>query len=164
MDAEHQELEETREDVTPDISAAPLRRRNRMAAVQFLYQWELNRPEELADAVGQFFTAQEGERADWAFGEELVYGVVAHAAEVDAEITARAQNWRFERIAKMDLAILRLAVFELLHRPDIPPIVSINEAIDLSKIFSGPDSKRFVNGILDQLKNTIGRPLRRAAD
>ncbi len=164
MDRDEQELEETREDISPDLSKMPLRRRNRMAAVQLLYQWELNKPEELADAVGQFFTAQEGGREDWAFGEELVYGAISHIEAIDAEIAARARNWRFERIAKMDLAILRLAVFELLHRPDIPPIVSINEAIDLSKIFSGPDSKRFVNGILDQLKNTIDRPLRRAAD
>ena len=64
----------------------------------------------------------------------------------------------------MDLAILRLAIYELLFRSDIPPIVSINEAIDLSKVFSNADSKRFINGILDKIKNKINRPLRKAAD
>ena len=83
---------------------------------------------------------------------------------IDVQIQAHASNWKFERIAKVDLAILRLAIHELLHRTDIPPIVSINEAIDLSKAFSNPDSKRFINGILDKMKDQINRPLRKAAD
>ena len=163
MDDENQEVE-TREDVTPAISGASQRRKNRMAAIQFLYQWELNRPEELADGICQFFEQQEEGRDYYAFAEELVNGVIGQIAPIDAEIQARATNWKFERIAKVDLSILRLAIYELLHRNDIPPIVSINEAIDLSKVFSGPDSKRFINGILDQFKNTITRPLRKAAD
>ena len=73
---------------------------------------------------------------------------------VDAKIIQQAQNWTFERIAKVDLAILRLALYELLYRTDIPPIVSINEAIELGKIFSNPDSKRFINGLLDKVKST----------
>jgi N utilization substance protein B len=72
-----------------------------------------------------------------------------------------AHNWEFERIAKIDLAILRLAMFEMLHRKDIPPVVSINEAIDLSKQFSNADSKRFINGILDRLKDQLGRDARK---
>ena len=64
----------------------------------------------------------------------------------------------------MDLSILRLASYELLKRLDIPPIASINEAIDLSKQFSGPDSKRFINGILDKMKGKIQRPLREATE
>jgi N utilization substance protein B len=73
-----------------------------------------------------------------------------------------AQNWDFERIAKIDLAILRLAMFEMTQRRDIPPVVSINEAIDLSKQFSNADSKRFINGILDRLKDQLGRDARKA--
>lgn len=163
MDEEPDEVE-TREDITPAVSGASQRRKNRMAAIQFLYQWELNRPEELADGICQFFEHQEEGRDYYAFAEELVNGVIGHIAAIDAEITARAANWTFDRIAKVDLAILRLSIFELLHRNDIPPIVSINEAIDLSKVFSSPDSKRFINGILDQMKNTITRPLRKAAE
>ena len=129
-----------------------------MSVVQFLYQWELNRPEELADGIRQFIEDRTETRDFYAFAEELIHGVI------DREIDQRASNWKFERIAKVDLSILRLAIYELLFRKDIPPIVSINEAIDLSKIFSTPDSKRFINGILDQMKNAIDRPLRRAAD
>lgn len=140
------------------------RRENRMCAVQFLYQWESNKPDILADDICQFFEHQEEDRAYYAFAEELANGAIKSIKIIDKEIAERASNWTFDRIAKVDLAILRLAIYELLFRTDIPPIVSINEAIDLSKIFSNPDSKRFINGILDQMKSKIDRPLRKAAD
>ena len=107
---------------------------------------------------------QEEERAYYAFAEELSIGTIEHIEEIDKHIKEHANNWSFDRIAKVDLAILRLAIYELLFRTDIPPIVSINEAIDLSKVFSTPDSKRFVNGILDKMKGKITRPLRKAVD
>ncbi len=140
------------------------RRDNRTCAVQFLYQWELNKPEELANAIGTFFEGQENPREYYQFAEELVYNTIENIKDIDAQIQRHASNWKFERIAKVDLAILRLAIYELLYRNDIPPIVSINEAIDLSKIFSNPDSKRFINGILDKMKDKINRPLRKASD
>jgi transcription antitermination protein NusB len=140
------------------------RRENRMSAIQFLYQWESNKPDILSDDIFQFFENQEEDRSYYAFAEELVLGAIKNVEMIDKEIAERANNWTFERIAKVDLAILRLAIYELLFRTDIPPIVSINEAIDLSKIFSNADSKRFINGILDQLKSKITRPLRKAAD
>ncbi len=135
-----------------------------MSAIQFLYQWELNRPEVLADDLYHFFENQEEERAYYSFAEELINGTIENIETIDREIASHASNWTFERIAKVDLAILRLAIFELLYRTDIPPIVTINEAIDLSKIFSNLDSKRFINGILDKMKNKITRPLRKALD
>ncbi|MDG1301304.1 MAG: transcription antitermination factor NusB [Opitutae bacterium] len=140
------------------------RRENRMSTVQFLYQWESNKPQVLADDICQFFENQEEDRAYYAFAEELALGTIENVEVIDAHITEHANNWTFDRIAKVDLAILRLAIYELLFRTDIPPIVSINEAIDLSKIFSNPDSKRFINGILDKMKDKITRPLRKAAD
>lgn len=140
------------------------RRENRMSVVQFLYQWEMNRPETLADDLYNFFQNQEEDRSYYAFAEELINGTIKNIEPIDQEITAHASNWTFERIAKVDLAILRLAIFELLYRTDIPPIVSINEAIDLSKVFSNLDSKRFINGILDKMKNKITRPLRQAVE
>ena len=85
-----------------------------------------------------------------------------HLAEIDEKISRYAVNWTIDRIAKVDLAILRLAIFELEYRPDIPPIVSINEAVDLAKTFSSAESKRFVNGILDKVKTTLTRPFRTA--
>ena len=135
-----------------------------MCAVQFIYQWELNKPEQLHYALRVFLESQDQEREYYAFAEELINGVIENIDPVDEEIKLHAANWAFDRIAKVDLSVLRLAIYELLHRRDIPPIVSINEAIELGKIYSNPDSKRFINGILDQMKNKIDRPLRSAAD
>ena len=149
---------------TQKVNKRSQRRDNRICVIQFLYQWELNKPDELADAVCAFLEGRERPRDYYSFAEELIYGAIENMGEIDEQIQAHASNWKFERIAKVDLAILRLAIHELLHRTDIPPIVSINEAIDLSKVFSNPDSKRFINGILDKMKDQINRPLRKAAD
>lgn len=159
------------EPVVPPVPVAPAdankpankRRANRVAAMQFLYSWETSHPKDNVAAVAEFFSAQEQPREYYAFSEQLVFGVLEHRDEVDAVIRDCAQNWSFERIARVDLAILRLAIHELLHRRDIPPIVSINEAIDLSKLYSTIESKRFVNGILDRIKGRLNRPLREAA-
>jgi transcription antitermination protein NusB len=137
------------------------RREGRVAALQYLYAWSLNPPADLAADLSLFFESREKPRDEYAFGEELIHGVIAHAGDIDGRIRALAQNWEFERIAKIDLAILRLAIFEMLYRKDIPPVVSINEAIDLSKQFSNADAKRFINGILDRLKGDLGRDARR---
>ena len=146
------------------MSKTPRRRQNRVAALQFLYACSLNPPEDLSGQLNLFFSEKDQDREYYAFAEELIHGVLDNLEEVDSEIRNYAENWDFERIAKMDLSILRLAIFELLKRLDIPPIVSINEAIDLSKQFSGPDSKRFINGILDKMKGQIQRPLREATE
>jgi N utilization substance protein B len=151
-------------DEEPKVNRRSQRRENRKCAIQYLYQWELNKPEKLADGICTFFENQEEPREYYAFAEELINGALEQIDVVDKEIIENASNWKFDRIAKVDLAILRLAIYELLFRTDIPPIVSINEAIDLSKIFSTPDSKRFINGILDKMKDKINRPLRKAAD
>ncbi len=138
------------------------RRDGRVAALQFLYAWSLNTPKNLAEDLRVFFENCEQPREHYAFGEELIQGTIEHIADIDARIKALAHNWEFDRIAKIDLAILRLAMFEMIYRKDIPPVVSINEAIDLSKQFSNADAKRFINGILDRLKGELGRDARRA--
>jgi N utilization substance protein B len=138
------------------------RRDGRVAALQYLFAWSMNAPKNLAEDLRVFFENMEQPREHYAFGEEVIHGVIEHQADLDARIKALAQNWEFERIAKIDLAILRVAMFEMLHRKDIPPVVSINEAIDLSKQFSNADAKRFINGILDRLKEQLGRDARRA--
>ena len=135
----------------------------RVAALQYLYAWSINSPASLGDDLRIFFEGQEQPREHYAFGEELIDGVIKNQAGIDAQIRVLAQNWEFERIAKIDLAILRVAIFEMLHRRDIPPVVSINEAIDLSKEFSNADAKRFINGILDRLKDNLGRDARKAS-
>ncbi len=138
------------------------RRDGRVAALQFLYAWSINAPKNLTDDLRVFFEGCEQPREHYAFGEELIHGVIENSGTIDAQIKALAHNWDFERIAKIDLAILRLAMFEMMFRKDIPPVVSINEAIDLSKEFSNADAKRFINGILDRLKGQLGRDARKA--
>ncbi len=139
------------------------RRESRAAALQFLYAWSINRPANVADDLHLFFQGLEQPRDHYAFAEELIHGVLTHLDEIDGHIRTLAHNWEFDRIARIDLAILRLAIFEMLHRKDIPPVVSINEAIDLSKNFSTADSKRFINGILDRMKDKLGRDARKPA-
>ena len=138
------------------------RRDGRVAALQFLYAWSMNPPVNLANDLATFFESCELPREHYAFGEELIHGVIEHIADIDSRIKGLAHNWEFDRIAKIDLAILRLAMFEMVYRKDIPPVVSINEAIDLSKQFSNADAKRFINGILDRLKDQLGRDARKA--
>ena len=138
------------------------RRDSRVAALQYLYAWSINEPRNLADDLGTFFEGCEKPRDHYAYAEEIIQGVILHQEEIDGHIRTLAQNWDFDRITKIDLAILRLAIFEMLRRQDVPPVVSINEAIDLSKQFSNADSKRFINGILDRLKSQLGRDARKA--
>ena len=140
------------------------RKDGRVAAVQYLFSWSLNAPRSLPEDLTYFFQKKEEEdkkpREHYAFGEELIHGVLEKIEAIDERIKGIAKNWDFHRIARMDLAILRVAMFEMLYCKDIPPVVSINEAIDISKRFSSEDSKRFINGILDKLKEQLDRPAR----
>jgi len=118
-----------------------------------LYQWEVGQaaPDTLAADYGTI--EQEGTPpltpAGRRFAESLVAGTVAHVAEIDQLIGSHAQHWRLERIAIVDRLILRLAIYELLHAPDTPPSVVMDEALELARTFSEEEAVRFVNGILD---------------
>ena len=153
-------------DAPPRKNTASARRENRVAAMQYLYQWSVNRPVDLNDDLDRFFYDRgqdSGHPAEYyQFAESLVRGALGELEALDEVIKRYAKNWDFNRVARIDLAILRLAIYEMMFRRDIPPIVSINEAIDLSKLYSIPDAKRFINGILDQYKLTLDRPLRTA--
>lgn len=140
------------------------RRAGRVAALQYLFAWSINAPANLAQDLHAFFEGQEKPREFYSYGEEIIQGVIEHIADLDTHIKGLAHNWEFERIAKIDLAILRLAMYEMLYRKDVPPVVSINEAIDLSKQFSNADAKRFINGILDRLKDQLGRDARKVTE
>lgn len=83
------------------------------------------------------------------FAWELVEGVWKHAADLDRTIARFSQNWRVDRLGKIELTLLRLALFEMLHRPDVPPKVALNEALELATRFGDDKARRFVNGILD---------------
>jgi transcription antitermination factor NusB len=86
------------------------------------------------------------------FSAELLGGVVEHIQEIDQKISKYAENWQLERMAFVDRNIMRLGCFELIFRDDIPPKVTINEAVELAKKYSGSESGKFVNAILDQIK------------
>ena len=103
-------------------------------------------------------TAEEAESR--LFADPLIRGTLDHRDAIDAVITKHAKNWELHRIAAVDRNILRLAIYEMLHREDIPPVVSINEAVDIAKKFSTQDSGKFVNGILDKVQEELMRPAR----
>jgi len=91
----------------------------------------------------------------FSFAAELVNGVVANRAAIDQRIEEKSKNWSISRMARVDLNILRLAVFELFYRPDIPKNVTINEAIEVAKKFGADDSPAFINGILDEIASLL---------
>lgn len=160
------------------------RRDARERAVQFLFQYELNPPDDLEAALNRFWdslstVAREREKgkATWGetaalppptaqeaavrlFADPLIRGTIAHRAELDARLLKFAKNWELPRMANVDRNILRLAMYEMLYREDIPPVVSINEAVDIAKKYSTDDSGKFVNGILDSLRKELMRPAR----
>jgi len=141
----------------------PQRRQCRIACMQYLYSWSLNQPADLIEDLRLFYEDQDQTRDYYAFADELIFGVIENIEVIDTKIREIASNWDFERIAKIDLSILRMAICELLFRKDIPPVVTINEAIDLSKQYSAEESRRFVNGVLDRLRGQLNRPSRQAS-
>ncbi len=137
------------------------RRNARQAAVQFHFWRDAHGGEapEKMDEFWEFCPAKSGVRD---FAQPLIDGMMEHLPQIDERIGRYCENYDFRRIAAVDRNVLRLAIFEMLYREDIPPVVSINEAIELAKTFGGPDSGRFVNGILDRVKDDLSRPLRDA--
>lgn len=126
-----------------------LRRKGRELAVQVLYQWDVHR--DTAGWLDDFWEQNKVHPEIRAFADELVQGVIAHAAELDAVIGRYAENWTVHRMAITDRTVLRVAVYELLYLPDIPGRVTLNEAIDIVKLFGDEQSGAFVNGILDRI-------------
>ena len=160
------------------------RREARERAVQFLFQHDLSPVDDLSAALEHFWETQRaaaiaGDKgaATWgqpvelpppttdelairAFADPLIRGTLEHRDEADEVIKKHARNWELHRIATVDRNVLRLAIYEMLHREDIPPVVTINEAVDIAKKFSTQDSGKFVNGILDKVKGELMRPAR----
>ena len=135
------------------------RRDGREAAVQFLFNRDLNN--DLGeDDFETFFGLRLAKKGVQEFAAELALGVIAHQHDIDERISARVDNFEFDRLSVVDRNVLRLAVYEMFHRDDVPPIVCINEAIEISKRFGTEDSGNFVNGVLDRLKSDLTRPLR----
>lgn len=140
-----------------------LRRDGREAAIQFLYQVDTHKPTNVEEALAEFWKQNDVSKNVREFANDLLRGALEKLPEVDAKIRTLADNWDFERLAAVDRNILRLAVYEMLFRPEIPPVVSINEAIEIAKKFSTAESGKFVNGLLDRVKGELLRPARQSA-
>jgi len=123
----------------------------RELALQLMYQLDL-RGDEILEEVNAALAPGAGDPEMLDFARELVHGCREKRAEIDRQIEEVAKNWQLKRMAAIDRNILRLATYELLYREDIPPLVTINEAIDIAKKFSTKNSGPFVNGILDNIR------------
>jgi N utilization substance protein B len=130
------------------------RRRSREFALQVLYQLEIN-PQEIPKALEHVRNSLTSGSDDPEFTERMVRGVREHLQEIDHLLEDYLQHWRLDRLGSVDRNILRLALFELLYCPDIPPKVTINEAVDLGKKYGTEDSGAFINGILDRIQNEV---------
>ncbi len=138
------------------------RTKARERALQALYQIDVASTD-LDEALSRFWKSFEPvEREVMAMAEEMVRGVARHRRAIDDAIEAVSENWRLDRMARVDRNILRLAVFELAHKSDAPVNVVIDEAIELGKKYGSESSGAFVNGVLDRL--AAGLPPKRRGE
>jgi len=136
------------------------RTRAREYALQILYAIDITKDEPAEHMEGFWKHTEEGDIDVKKFANILVRGVMKNRDDIDAMITKYATNWDLGRMAVIDRNILRFATFELLFSDDIPPKVSINEAIDIAKRFGDKDSGKFVNGILDKIHKTESKKVK----
>ena len=130
-------------------------------AAQFLYQREVGvTGVGLEEALKGFWELTEAEAKAKEFAEGRIRAVVGKQKEVDAELQKLVTNWEPGRLAPVDRAILRLALWEMKFAEDVPPIAALNEAIEVAKALSTEESGRFVNGVLDKARGSLGRPER----
>ena len=138
------------------------RREGREAAVQFLFQRDIN-PDEEPGSLEGFWAMVPAAKGTRDFCNGLIQGVLDNREAIDERIKKYAANYELGRIATVDRNILRIAIYEMLFCQEIPPVVSINEAIEVAKRFGSEDSGRFVNGILDRVRAEVNRPARTVA-
>ena len=137
------------------------RRAERSLAFQVLYSLAFSPASTIQEVAKAFRKAPEqsdgleksGEPQGFAW--ELVEGVWTNLNDIDAHLASFSQNWRIERMGKVEITLLRLALYEIIYRQDVPPKVAINEAIELSKQFGDDNSRGFVNGILDAASKAL---------
>jgi N utilization substance protein B len=130
------------------------RRKARELGVQLLYQYDLGKmdPDEAMSLFWEHFPANPEIRD---FCRQLVLGTLDRLALIDELLSEASENWSLHRMSVVDRNILRLATYELLDRSDIPPSVSLNEAIEIAKKYSTPDAAVFINGVLDRVKRMV---------
>ena len=143
------------------MATKPSRHTDRESAFQILYGlhfFPASTEAALAAAFEHCPSAGEGSARPGAFAWDLVQGVWSNLTALDETIGRFSQHWRLERIGAIELTILRLALYEMRFRPDVPPKVAINEAIELAKTFGDDNSPGFINGILDAAANQTDTP------
>jgi N utilization substance protein B len=126
------------------------RRIIREKVLQALYAYELSQ-DPITQIVEQILGELRKDLEAFEFAKEILYKTIQHQTTVDKRIRAKVDNWEFSRLAVIDRLILRIGISELLYCPDIPPKVTINEAIEIAKEFSTEKSGKFVNGVLDAI-------------
>lgn len=133
------------------------RRKAREKALQMLFQFDFH-DDDAETICRNFWSANQVGQEAREFAEELVKGTYAHREHIDSMIVSTIENWTLARLAAVDKAILRLATYELIHMDDIPPNVTINEAVELAKSYGTEESGRFVNGVLDRIRQKLLKP------
>lgn len=143
------------------------RRKARQWALQVLYQLDVAEEPLQSDTMENFWQRVleqevEGDQSEAGgysdqgtrdFAERLIRGVVQRRAEIDAEISGHASNWRLDRMGVVDRNILRLSAYEMVFSDETPLFSALNEGLELAKQFGDKDSRRFINGVLDKLKD-----------
>jgi transcription antitermination protein NusB len=127
------------------------RTKARECALQALYQLDLSGGDPRDAVRGVLAHFEEADEATERFADELVRGVQSERPQIDALIQTSSTHWKLERMARVDRNILRLAVYEILRRADVPVRVTLNEAVELGKKYGSEDSSAFVNGVLDRI-------------
>ena len=132
------------------------RRQGREAALQLLYQIELA-GDASAEAVDEFWRSKDvDDEAVRPYADALVAMVQSDKAQIDGLIDSAASNWQLGRIARLDLSLLRMAVCELIHYPDVPARVVVNEAVEIAGRYCDDDAPAFINGVLDRVARDRG--------
>lgn len=133
------------------------RRKAREYALQVLFQLDIRKEKPSVTLFKRFWAEEDPDDEVRGFAEEIAKGTYKHLKTINAKILASAKNWTLERMATVDRNVLRLATYEILYRLDIPPSVTINEAIELAKKYGTDESGAFVNGILDNVARSAGK-------
>ena len=129
-----------------------VRRDGRETAVQFLFSKDITKESNLED-LDNFFSLSTARSGAKKFAKELLQGILDQKENIDQIITANVDNFEINRLSAVDRNVLRLAIYEMRYRSDVPTADCINEAIEISKRFGTEDSGRFVNGVLDKIKD-----------
>ncbi|MFI5173917.1 MAG: transcription antitermination factor NusB [Terriglobia bacterium] len=130
------------------------RRKSRELGLQMLFQWDIAKADP-AEVDETFWPLREEDPEEYPFARKLFNAAAAEIKRIDRLIVKHSEHWRLERMPAVDRNVLRLAIAEFLTEPDTPKVVVINEALEIARRFSGPESVQFINGILDQVRKTL---------